>query len=294
MRTLRISILLVGTSLALSASAAQLFWRATGQVTSVQGDASLLPLPAAPGNAFIIDFSYNDLVADTNAGANFGSYPIVGMTVTIGANSLNYVGPGVGTGFIGIQANAINPNKWGVNGNLGFNTALVDQARVNFFFPPNTILSDALTPPPSSVGASIQFGLFSIDTPGPAEAFVIASLASVVQVIPGDADADGVLDVVDNCVNVPNGPLTPDAGGHSQLDSNGDGFGNLCDADLNNSGLVTSADFAILRSVLNQSSGSSPVAADADLNGSGTVTTADFAILRAGLNSAPGPSGLVP
>ena len=35
------------------------------------------------------------------------------------------------------------------------------------------------------------------------------------------------------------GPLIPDAGGHSQLDSDGDGDGNACDADLNNSGLVT-------------------------------------------------------
>ena len=35
-------------------------------------------------------------------------------------------------------------------------------------------------------------------------------------------------------------------------------------------------------------------ACDADLNGSGTVTSADFAILRALLNTAPGPSGLNP
>ena len=114
MRTLRLAILLVGASLALSVSATEVFWRATGQVTSVQGDASLLPLPAAPGNAFIIDFSYDELVPDTIPGsANSGSYPIASMTVTIGANSLKYAGPGIGTGFIGIQANAINPNKWG-------------------------------------------------------------------------------------------------------------------------------------------------------------------------------------
>ena len=61
---------------------------------------------------------------------------------------------------------------------------------------------------------------------------------------------------------------------------------------MNNSGLVTSADFAILRSVLNQSASASPAAANSDLNGSGTVTSADFAILRSRLNTAPGPSGL--
>jgi hypothetical protein len=100
-----------------------------------------------------------------------------------------------------------------------------------------------------------------------------------------DPDADGILDGVDNCRLVANA---------DQLDANGDGFGNLCDADLNNSGLTTTADYAILRSVLNQSASASPTAAAADLNGSGTVTTADFAILRAALNVAPGPSGFKP
>jgi hypothetical protein len=92
-----------------------------------------------------------------------------------------------------------------------------------------------------------------------------------------------VIDLSDNCKLVTN---------PTQLDADHDGYGNICDADLNNSGLVTTADFALLRSVLNQAAGSSAIAAAADLNGSGTVTTADFAILRARLNTAPGPSGL--
>ncbi len=64
-----------------------------------------------------------------------------------------------------------------------------------------------------------------------------------------DSDADGALDVIDNCLLLAN---------PTQLDADADGYGNACDADLNNSG---------------------------------TVTTADFAILRARLNTAPGPSG---
>ena len=100
-----------------------------------------------------------------------------------------------------------------------------------------------------------------------------------------DMDRDGVIDNADNCTLVANA---------SQLDADGDSFGNICDADLNNSGLVTTADFALLRSVLNQNAASSPTAAAADLNGSGTVTAADFAILRSRLNTAPGPSGLNP
>jgi hypothetical protein len=97
-----------------------------------------------------------------------------------------------------------------------------------------------------------------------------------------DADGDGAPDSADNCTLTAN---------PSQLDANQDGYGNACDADLNNSGLVTTADFGILRSVLNQAAGSSATAAAADLNGSGTVTTADFGILRDRLNGPPGPSG---
>ncbi len=100
-----------------------------------------------------------------------------------------------------------------------------------------------------------------------------------------DTDFDTIFDRLDNCKLVAN---------TNQLDSNGDLYGNICDADLNNSGRVTTADYTILRSVLNQSSGSSPTAAAADLNGSGRVTVTDYAILRTKLNLPPGPSGLRP
>ena len=100
-----------------------------------------------------------------------------------------------------------------------------------------------------------------------------------------DTDGDGIAQLYDNCTLVAN---------PTQLDADNDGYGNICDADLNNSLLVTTADFGMLRSVLNQTAASSPTAAAADLNGSGTVTTADFAILRARLNTAPGPSSLAP
>jgi hypothetical protein len=107
-----------------------------------------------------------------------------------------------------------------------------------------------------------------------------------------DGDIDGIVDSFDNCLLVPNGPSHTDAGGHSQRDTDDDGFGNLCDADLNGTGLVTAADFNLLRSCLNQSAGSSALCAAADMNGSGLVTTADFSLLRPRLNTAPGPSGL--
>jgi hypothetical protein len=98
-----------------------------------------------------------------------------------------------------------------------------------------------------------------------------------------DTDGDGLADELDNCKQVAN---------PTQLDADSDGYGNICDADLNNSGTVTTADFGLLRSVLGQPASFSPTAAVADMNGSGTVTTADFGLLRARLGTGPGPSGL--
>ena len=98
-----------------------------------------------------------------------------------------------------------------------------------------------------------------------------------------DTDADGVIDSADNCTLTAN---------PTQLDADAAGYGNICDADINNSGTVTTADFGLLRSVLGQPISFSPTAAAADMNGSGTVTTADFGLLRARLGTPPGPSGL--
>jgi hypothetical protein len=53
-----------------------------------------------------------------------------------------------------------------------------------------------------------------------------------------DSDGDGVLDAVDNCVEVKNGPLAQEAGSFcdNQEDADGDGYGNACDTDLDNDG----------------------------------------------------------
>ena len=99
----------------------------------------------------------------------------------------------------------------------------------------------------------------------------------------GDTDGDGVADNADNCTLVAN---------PTQLDSDHDGYGNACDADLNNSGLVTAADYNLMRTVIGKAAGFSALAAAADMNGSGTVTSTDFGLLRARLGNAPGPSGL--
>jgi len=93
-----------------------------------------------------------------------------------------------------------------------------------------------------------------------------------------DSDNDGVTDDLDNCILDAN---------PTQLDTNGDGFGNICDGDFNGNLVVDPTDFSLLRSVLG-----STTALDQDLNGNGIVDPTDLSILRANLGQPPGPSAL--
>jgi len=110
----------------------------------------------------------------------------------------------------------------------------------------------------------------------------------VVYSIP-DTDGDGVIDLLDNCVNDPNGTLIPDAGGNIQRDTDGDGFGNICDTDLNNDLLTGFTDFNIFSS---QIGCINPPGIDncdhADFDGDGNVGFTDFSILRANFGIPPG------
>jgi RHS repeat-associated protein len=90
-----------------------------------------------------------------------------------------------------------------------------------------------------------------------------------------DADGDGVLDHLDNAINVAN----PD-----QRDTDGDGYGNIVDPDFNNDGIVNFADLANLRQNFFSND------ANADLDGSGSVNFADLAILKSLFFKPPGPS----
>lgn len=113
-----------------------------------------------------------------------------------------------------------------------------------------------------------------------------------------DSDIDLVPDAFDNCRTAANGPNQ--LPGSNQSDSDGDGYGNRCDTDFDQSGTTTTADFATF---LGAFGGTFCVAlyppppqCVPDLDGSGTVTTADFGIFLGRFSAppgAPGPSGLV-
>ena len=94
-----------------------------------------------------------------------------------------------------------------------------------------------------------------------------------------DADRDGVPDSRDNCTSVVN---------PTQRDSDGDGYGDACDADLNNDGIVNSIDLAAVRTSFGSTSPTR-----ADLNGDGVVNALDLALIRRLFATRPGPSAWV-
>jgi len=105
-----------------------------------------------------------------------------------------------------------------------------------------------------------------------------------------DRDGDGVDDAVDNCSAIPN----PD-----QRDSNGDGFGNLCDADIDGDGIVTTSWGELVPLMqrgdvewIGLASQSGSYDPNCDLNGDGAVDDLDVAIAALSLFLPPGPSGL--
>ncbi|NND60922.1 MAG: S8 family serine peptidase, partial [Gammaproteobacteria bacterium] len=95
-----------------------------------------------------------------------------------------------------------------------------------------------------------------------------------------DTDGDGVPDASDNCTLVSN---------IDQRDTNGDGYGNICDPDLDNNNIVNSFDLTLLRNDFGSGGD-----LDSDLDGNGIVNTFDLTTMRSYFGSPPGPSGLAP
>jgi uncharacterized repeat protein (TIGR03806 family) len=80
-----------------------------------------------------------------------------------------------------------------------------------------------------------------------------------------DSDGDGLADNVDNCPNTSNA---------DQRDSDGDGYGNACDGDLNNDGIVNPLDLGLFKRRFGTSD------PDADFNGDGIVNPLDLGIFK--------------
>jgi len=94
-----------------------------------------------------------------------------------------------------------------------------------------------------------------------------------------DADGDGIPYYNDTCM------LVSDS---SNRDTDGDGYGNLCDPDFDNNLVVNAGDLAYLKQKYFTPD------LHADINGDGIVNGADLVIMNSFLFKPPGPSGLAP
>ena len=99
---------------------------------------------------------------------------------------------------------------------------------------------------------------------------------SVVLADDTDSDGDGVVDVVDNC------PLRYN---DDQRETDGDGIGNACDADLSNDCSVNFTDLAAFRAVFFPA----PYNEHADFDGDGFVAFGDLVLIKSTFFSGPNP-----
>ncbi|MBI5787621.1 MAG: VWA domain-containing protein [Candidatus Schekmanbacteria bacterium] len=95
-----------------------------------------------------------------------------------------------------------------------------------------------------------------------------------------DSDRDGICDEKDNCILIYN---------PNQCDTNGDGYGNICDPDINNDCYVNTADLAALKAAFGTCDGHLQYNKNADFNCDKCVNTADLAILKKYFGKQPGP-----
>jgi hypothetical protein len=98
-----------------------------------------------------------------------------------------------------------------------------------------------------------------------------------------DLDGDGVCDALDDCVARPN---------PGQRDADLDGYGNACDPDYTNDGVIGTPDFLVLRQSFGCRVGDPGCSPATDTNDDGVVGTPEFVLVRQGLGSSPGPSGV--
>jgi subtilisin family serine protease len=96
-----------------------------------------------------------------------------------------------------------------------------------------------------------------------------------------DTDNDGVPQSLDNCTAVANA---------DQRDTDNDGYGNLCDGDLNNDGSTDTLDLQLYKMMHRTEQGDPNYDPDADFNGDGAIDTLDLNIYKGLHRRPPGPS----
>ena len=129
-----------------------------------------------------------------------------------------------------------------------------------------------------AVPGAIRIAATARDVDSPLAAFLAEAdapcLLTMTALPAPDSDGDTIMDPFDNCIEKQN---------IAQRDTDGDGFGNRCDADLNGDGMTDSLDLEAMKARFFTAD------RDADLNGDAVVDFLDLGILRDLLLAPPGP-----
>lgn len=105
-----------------------------------------------------------------------------------------------------------------------------------------------------------------------------------------DDDGDGVPNNFDNCVTTANGPLAGACA--AQQDANTNGYGNACEADWDQDGIVGGSDFIIFSGAFGSTPGDSNWAPQVDSDCDGVIGGSDFILFSGQFGGVSGPSGL--
>jgi hypothetical protein len=189
-------------------------------------------------------------------------------------------------------------------------TILADLAGVN----PNKFddldiyrLEDTTMPPDGVPDTFIPLGAVCTVIENPVTVFTGSCVVQIdrfsvyAPIVPLDTDGDGIADLfdveADNCTLVANGPNDTATAGPSQNNTNTgtpDVYGNMCDADFNDNGVVDSNDASVLFGQFGMDLTNPSFRPDVDMNGNGVIDLNDASRLFSTFGQPPGPSGISP
>ena len=245
-------------------------------------------------------FSYNDVTnLLTQTGGTFDSrWSFVPNVTTLFRHTITGLVMGNGGAasaatYVCTDGNFGNIVGASLCGNYNFGANFVEESTISYG--PGTAFARTIGGDDMIVGTTIQQNIAQLD--GMTSAGIVGTSLRLSNVVPPpptysgyewnfttDVDGDGIENSQDNCTLVAN---------PSQCDSDGDGYGNRCDGDLNNNTTANAQDYVLFRAQLGQPS-VAPNYNQADINCDTTVNAQDYVLFRQLLGQPSGPSGLVP